>query len=191
MFGSRPGKRAGPFSRRHVKNFTASLRRPYGIAPYNCGVIKPNTCYNQTKLLGRFTPTNPPRTSTSSWHTTPRRPLPPWLTITTRSSTSCGLLLRLTFNATPATMYDDHLTPQPGWISGAQFETFRPLTPDWGCQYQVERMRETGYTLYQDHKQEGKEGVCRWWFRNLKAWHDNQDRLEGLNYEAIAPLKPV
>jgi hypothetical protein len=40
MFGSRPGKRAGPFSRRHVKNFTASLRRPYGIAPYNCGVIK-------------------------------------------------------------------------------------------------------------------------------------------------------
>ena len=87
--------------------------------------------------------------------------------------------------------YDDHLTPQPHWIRGEQFETFRPLAPDWDCAFDVDRMREQGYTLYQDHRQEGKEGVCRWWFRSLKAWHDNQDRLEALKYEAIAPLKPV
>lgn len=87
--------------------------------------------------------------------------------------------------------YDDHLTPQPAWIRGEQFETFRPLSPDWGCVYDIDRMREQGYTLYQDYKQEGKEGICRWWFRDLKAWHDNQDRLEGRKYEAIAPLKPL
>ena len=59
MFGSRPGKRAGPFSRRHVKNFTASLRRPYGIAPYNCGVIKPNTMLQPNKIARTVYPDQP------------------------------------------------------------------------------------------------------------------------------------
>jgi len=87
--------------------------------------------------------------------------------------------------------YDDNLTPQPAWIRGAQFETFSPLTPDWGCQYKVEQMRKDGYTLYQDFEQEGQEGVCRWWFKDLKTWHRYEERLEMKKFVAIAPLKPI
>jgi len=85
--------------------------------------------------------------------------------------------------------YDDHLTPQPSWLRGEQFETLRPLAPDCGCQFEVWRMVKLGYTRYQDFKREKDDYITRWWFLDLKAWHNSQDRLEGRGYEAISPLK--
>ena len=45
--------------------------------------------------------------------------------------------------------------------------------------------------MYQDFKQEGQEGVCRWWFKDLKTWHSYEERLEIKKFVAIAPLKPI
>ena len=62
--------------------------------------------------------------------------------------------------------------------------------PDNGKLFPVQRMRENGFTLYQDFKhKDGHE--TRWWFRNLEAWHKKTPGIESLGYTATHHLKVV
>lgn len=60
--------------------------------------------------------------------------------------------------------------------------------PDHGMQYDINRMRENGYTLYQDMKRENGE-KCRWWFQDLNSWKARIEAIEGIGFTPYEKLK--
>lgn len=82
----------------------------------------------------------------------------------------------------------DHLDDMYWMKEGLDMTGSYRCLPDHGMQYDINRMRENGYTLYQDMKRENGE-KCRWWFQDLNSWKARIEAIEGIGFTPYDKLK--
>ena len=90
------------------------------------------------------------------------------------------------------TMNRHHPFDDRPWKRGAHDfgqGSFRVL-PDHKRQFNRDRMRELGFTLFQDFTIEPDEDYpMRWWFQNTEAWKSRIERIEQMGYKATSELQ--
>jgi hypothetical protein len=64
----------------------------------------------------------------------------------------------------------------------------RMLLPDNGKSFDRNTMLDIGFTLFQDFKHDDRPYQTRWWFRDVKTWKANIERIEQMGFEAIDKL---
>jgi hypothetical protein len=63
------------------------------------------------------------------------------------------------------------------------------VLPDHGRKFDRARMRDIGFTLYQDFTIEDDNQEMRWWFKNVNAWKARIERIEAMGYTASDKLQ--
>ena len=61
--------------------------------------------------------------------------------------------------------------------------------PDAGKQFMQKRMREMGFSLYQDFKHRDRDEETRWWFKDTRTWQARTPGIEKLGYTQSGELK--
>jgi len=64
------------------------------------------------------------------------------------------------------------------------------LLPDHGRNFKRDKMRELGFTLFQDFCMELDDNYeMRWWFKNVESWKARIERIEQMGYVATSKLQ--
>jgi len=64
------------------------------------------------------------------------------------------------------------------------------LLPDHGRNFKRDKMRELGFTLFQDFCMEQDDNYeMRWWFKNVESWKARIERIEQMGYVASSKLQ--
>lgn len=64
------------------------------------------------------------------------------------------------------------------------------LLPDHGRNFNRDKMRELGFTLFQDFCMELDDNYeMRWYFKNTKTWSARIERIEQMGYTATSELQ--
>lgn len=64
------------------------------------------------------------------------------------------------------------------------------LLPDHGRNFKRDKMRELGFTLFQDFCMEQDDNYeMRWWFKNVESWKARIERIEQMGYKASGKLQ--
>ena len=64
------------------------------------------------------------------------------------------------------------------------------LLPDHGRNFNRDKMRELGFTLFQDFCMEQDDNYeMRWWFKNVESWKARIERIEQMGYVASSKLQ--
>jgi len=63
-------------------------------------------------------------------------------------------------------------------VSGERMDLPSIAMPDNGCAFDIERMRETGYTFYIDSQHPDREKPTRWWFRSDRNLSELQEKIQ-------------
>ena len=64
------------------------------------------------------------------------------------------------------------------------------LLPDHGRNFKRHKMRELGFTLFQDFCMEHDDDYeMRWWFKNVESWKARIERIGQMGYVATGKLQ--
>ena len=83
----------------------------------------------------------------------------------------------------------DYTHPYETHKTNEGLEFGHPLTPDNGCNYNHDKMREDGYQFFQDFQHPDRDYPTRWWFRNMKVWNRYLPGVEAKGFVATSKLQ--
>ena len=90
-------------------------------------------------------------------------------------------------------MYKDYMDHgEMRWKSGNSFAlgTYKVL-PDDGASFDLERMKDNGFTMYQDFQRGSREDKTRWWFRDDKTYNARLEQIIKMGFTVIAPTQTI
>lgn len=90
-------------------------------------------------------------------------------------------------------MYKDYMDHgEMRWKAGNSFAegTYKVL-PDNGASFDLERMKDNGFTMYQDFQRGSREDKTRWWFRDDKTYNARLEQIIKMGFTVIAPTQTI
>ena len=90
-------------------------------------------------------------------------------------------------------MTSDYLDDgQLKWKRGNTFAegTYKVL-PDNGASFDLERMKDNGFTMYQDFQRGSREDKTRSWFRDDKTYNARLEQIIKMGFTVIAPTQKI
>ena len=90
-------------------------------------------------------------------------------------------------------MYKDYMDHgEMRWKSGNNFaEGTYKLLPDNGAAFDIDRMKDSGFTMYQDFQRGSRKDMTRWWFRDDKTYNARLEQIIKMGFTVISPTQKI